>query len=97
MKNRSRYEVIAAILKSAGNEETRTKIMYKAMLSNDQCKSYLDSLIERGLVHRVNNGDETLYKMSAKGARFLTYYDEMKVLLPVGLEEKLADKYYVST
>jgi predicted transcriptional regulator len=43
MKNRSRYEVIAAILKSANREETRTKIMYKAMLSNDQCKIYLDS------------------------------------------------------
>ena len=45
MKNRSRYEVIAAILKSVGKEETRTKIMYKAMLSNDQCKLYLDSRI----------------------------------------------------
>ena len=46
MKNRSRYEVIAAILKSVNKEETRTKIMYKAMLSNDQCKLYLDSLIK---------------------------------------------------
>lgn len=35
MKNHIRYEVIAAILKSVNKEETRTKIMYKAMLNND--------------------------------------------------------------
>ena len=58
MKNRSRYEVIAAILKSVNKEETRTKIMYKAMLSNDQCKLYLDSFIKSGLFYEVNNGEK---------------------------------------
>ena len=78
MKNRSRYEVIAAILKSVGKEETRTKIMYKAMLSNDQCKLYLDSLIKSGLVQELNNGDKMLYKITPKGGRFLSYYDQTK-------------------
>ena len=94
MKNRSRYEVIAAILKSVSKEETRTKIMYKAMLSNDQCKLYLDSLIKSGLVNEVDNGDKLLYKITAKGGRFMAYYDQMKELLPVGIEENLADEYY---
>jgi predicted transcriptional regulator len=94
MKNRSRYEVIAAILKSVNKEETRTKIMYKAMLSNDQCKLYLDSLIKTGLVQEVNNGDKMLYIITSKGSRFLSYYDQMKELLPVGIEENLADEYY---
>ena len=94
MKNRSRYEVIAAILKSVSKEETRTNILYKAMLSNDQCKLYLDSLIKSGLVQEVNNGDKLLYKITAKGGRFMAYYDQMKELLPVGIEENLADEYY---
>ena len=94
MKNRSRYEVIAAILKSVNKEETRTKIMYKAMLSNDQCKLYLDSLIKSGLVLEVNNRDKILYKITPKGSKFLSYYDQMKELLPVGIEENLADEYY---
>ncbi len=94
MKNRSRYEVIAAILKSVNKEETRTKIMYKAMLSNDQCKLYLDSLIKSGLVYEVSNGDKMLYRITPKGSRFLAYYDQMKELLPVGIEENLADEYY---
>jgi len=49
-------------------EETRTKIMYKAMLNNVQCKLSLDSLIKSGLVHEVNNGDKTLYRVTPKGA-----------------------------
>jgi len=94
MKNRSRYEVIAAILKSVTKEETRTKIMYKAMLSNDQCKLYLDSLIKSGLVHEGSNGDKTLYRITPKGGKFMSYYDQMKELLPVGIEENLANEYY---
>jgi predicted transcriptional regulator len=75
-------------------EETRTKIMYKAMLSNDQCKLYLDSLIKSGLVQEASNGDKVLYKITSKGTKFLAYYDQMKELLPVGIEENLADEYY---
>ncbi|MFZ0510843.1 MAG: winged helix-turn-helix domain-containing protein [Candidatus Nitrosopolaris sp.] len=94
MKNRSRYEVIAAILKSACKEETRTKIMYKAMLSNDQCKIYLDSLLQSGLIQEVNSGSKMVYKITQKGNMFLSYYDQMKELLPVGIEENMAEEYY---
>ena len=94
MKNRSRYEVIGAILKSASKEETRTKIMYKAMLSNDQCKIYLESLIHTGLVQEVNSGNKMVYRITQKGNRFLLYYDQMTELLPVGIEENIVDDYY---
>ena len=94
MKNRSRYEVIAAILRSASKEETRTKIMYKAMLSNDQCKIYLDSLLQSGLVQEVNIGNKMVYRITHKGNKFLSYYDQMKELLPVGIEENIAEEYY---
>ena len=94
MKNRSRYEVIAAILRSATKEETRTKIMYKAMLSNDQCKIYLDSLLHSGLIQEVNRSNKMAYKITPKGNIFLSYYDQMKELLPVGIEENLTEEYY---
>jgi predicted transcriptional regulator len=94
MKNRSRYEVIAAILRSATKEETRTKIMYKAMLSNDQCKVYLDSLLQSGLMQEVNIGNKIVYRITHKGNKFLSYYDQMKELLPVGIEENIAEEYY---
>ena len=94
MKNRSRYEVIAAILRSASKEETRTKIMYKAMLSNDQCKIYLDSLLQSGLIQEVNIGNKMVYRITHKGNKFLAYYDQLRELLPVGIEENIAEEYY---
>ena len=94
MKNRSRYEVIAAILKSAGREETRTKIMYKAMLSNDQCKIYLDSLLHSGLIQGSNSGNKMVYRITQKGNKFLSYYDQMSLLLPIVLEENFEEGYY---
>jgi predicted transcriptional regulator len=86
--------VIAAILKSASKEETRTKIMYKAMLSNDQCKIYIDSLLHSGLIQEVTSGNKMVYRITYKGNKFLSYYDQMKELLPVGIEENIAGEYY---
>src|SRR5919201_4747329 len=93
MKNRSRYEVIAAILKSAGREETRTKIMYKAMLSNDQCKIYLDSLLHSGLIQGSNFGNKMVYRTTQKGNKLLSYYEQMRLLLPVVVEETFEEDY----
>jgi predicted transcriptional regulator len=86
--------VIAAILKSAGREETRTKIMYKAMLSNDQCKSYLDSLLHSGLIQGTNAGTKMVYRITQKGSKFLTCYDQMRLLLPIVVEENFDEGYY---
>ena len=94
MKNRSKYGVIAAILRSAMREETRTKIMYKAMLSNDQCRNYIDSLLNFGLIMGQNNGSKMVYKVTNKGATFLDYYDQMMHLLPMSLDENSDQGYY---
>lgn len=90
MKNRGRFEVIAAILKAVAKEETRTKIMYNAMLSSEQCRLYLDSLVKSGLVHEVNRGDKLVYKVTPKAGKFLSYHNQMKELLPVGNDAALA-------
>jgi len=86
--------VIAAILRSAIREETRTKIMYKAMLSNDQCRNYIDSLLNFGLIMGQNNGSKMVYKVTNKGATFLDYYDQMMHLLPMSLDENSDQGYY---
>ena len=94
MKNRSKYGVIAAILRSAMREETKTKIMYKAMLSNDQCRNYIDSLLNFGLIMEHNNGSKMVYKVTNKGTTFLDYYDQMMHLLPMSLDENENSEAY---
>jgi len=66
--------------------------MYKAMLSNDQCKIYLDSLLQSELIQEVNAGNKMVYRITQKGNTFLAYYDLMKVLPPVGIEESIAEE-----
>jgi predicted transcriptional regulator len=90
MNNRSRFEVIADTLKAVAVGETRTKIKYMAMLGGAQCKLYLDSLSKSGLVIEVKDGDKTVYKVTRKGVKFLSYYDQMKELLPPVNDEALA-------
>ncbi|MGN6632879.1 MAG: winged helix-turn-helix domain-containing protein [Nitrososphaeraceae archaeon] len=94
MKNRSRYEVIAAILRSSFREETRTKLMYRAMLSNDQCKLYLESLLEIDLLSEVQTGNKIVYRITQKGRRFLSFYIQMQKMLPVGIGEDSNGQYF---
>ena len=85
MKNRSRYEVIAAILKSAGRDETRTKIMYKAFLSYAQLKEYLSVLIENNLLEYLEGSH--IYKTNEKGLNFLKMHNEIAELLQTPVRE----------
>ncbi len=94
LKNRSRYEVMSAILRSLFKEETRTKIMYKAMLSNDQCKMYLDSLLQSNLVKEVEVDNKVVYRITQNGRKYLSFYSEMQKLLPVGIQEDVSEQYY---
>ena len=70
------------------------RIMYKAMLSNDQCKIYLDSLLHSGLIQGSNSGNKMVYRITQKGNKFLSFYDQMKLLLPVAVEENFEEGYY---
>jgi len=68
--------------------------MEQRKLRNDQCKIYLDSLLQSGLIEEVQNGTKVVYRTTSKGNKFLSYYDQMKELLPVGIEDNLTEEYY---
>ena len=91
MKNRSRYEVIAVILSSCIRMETRTKIMYKAMLSNDQCKLYIQFLLKCGLIKEMTNGEKRYYSITESGNKFLFNFEKLKQMLPTIMEEDIHD------
>lgn len=93
MKNRSRYEVIAAILSSCIKMETRTKIMYKAMLSNDQCKLYIQFLLKCGLINEVLNGEKRYYTITEGGNKFLVNFEKLKEMLPSIMEGEIEEHY----
>jgi predicted transcriptional regulator len=68
MKNRSRTDIIVAILETAMGGSSKTKIMYDAYVSYSQLKDYLSMLIAKGLLEPIE--EENLYKTTRKGMKF---------------------------
>ncbi len=83
MKYRSRTDIVAAILKSATQEEGAgmTRIMYNSFISFNQIKEYLTLLDQNGLLeYREGNRK---YKTTKKGNRFLKLYENVDELLKI--------------
>ena len=54
MTYRSRTEIVAMILDAANGGTTKTKIMYKVMLTYNQIRNYLSILIENNLIEYLD-------------------------------------------
>jgi predicted transcriptional regulator len=73
-------EIISQILEIAnGSSVTKTKIMYKALLSHHQLKEYLTLLTGSDLLSY--DLDTETFKTTEKGVRFLKIYNQMDDLM----------------
>ena len=81
MNYRTSTEIISMILDAANGGATKTKIMYKAMLSYNQLKEYLSVLIKNNLME-YRDGNKT-FKTTEKGLNLLKIHNEMTELLPI--------------
>ena len=79
MKNRGRTEIVSMILEAANGGATKTKIMYKSMLSYNQLKEYLSILTENNLIEYID-GTQT-FRPTEKGFKFLKIHNELGELL----------------
>ena len=80
MKYRDRIDIISQILKIAnGGGVTRTKIMYRGLLSYAQIKEYLMLLTEKELL-RYDKENQT-FKTTENGLRFLDTYSRLGDML----------------
>ena len=81
MKYRSRTEIVSMMLDSANGGSTKTKMMYKSMLSYNQLKEYLTVLIENDLIKYLN-GTQT-FRTTEKGLNLLKIHNEMAEMLHI--------------
>jgi predicted transcriptional regulator len=81
MRYRSRTEIISQILDAANGHVniTKTKLMYKAFLSQSQLKEYVKVLTESDLL-RYDSVTWT-FKTTQKGLRFLDLYNKIDQLM----------------
>jgi len=76
---------MANVLRAALGGAKKTHIMYKCNLSFRQLQVYLDLLVDRGLLRRVEERRKSeeahLFETTKKGRAFLEAYRNIKVLL----------------
>jgi predicted transcriptional regulator len=79
--NRTRVEILASILKVAGNGNLKTHIMYKANLSYRQLERYLNFLETNGMLARISENDILTFQVTDKGKEFLIDYARISTYL----------------
>jgi predicted transcriptional regulator len=81
MKNRSRTDIIAVILKVANSNggALQARIMYEAYLSWAQLKEYLSLMLKYELVKYQER--ERTYIITQKGIHFLKIHNELNELI----------------
>lgn len=80
MKYRSRTEIAAMILESLRTRSTKTRLMYKALLSYAQLKEYLLYLQDNELIKYESH--TRLYDITEKGRQFLKAYYKISGIVP---------------
>jgi len=81
MARRSRANIINDMLDSIQNKGGRirqTHLMYKANLSHNQLKLYLDDLLKTEMVKKVKNKNCSYLIITDKGSEFLEKMRQMR-------------------
>jgi predicted transcriptional regulator len=81
VSNRTRVEILASILKVAGEQTLKTHIMYKANLSHRQLEKYLTFLETNGMLARTSEDTVTFFHVTEKGREFLKDYARISTYL----------------
>lgn len=81
MKNRTRNDIIADILKvcNADSEATKSKIMYKVFLSWSQAIAYTNLLVQNGLLQ--NDQQNKTFKLTDMGRVWLNAFNKVPVIV----------------
>ena len=80
MERRNRINIIYDILRviqERGGEIKKTHIMYRANLSHNQMKLYLNELYKKKFIEKTD-ADKPLIKITKKGRDFLRQYAQVK-------------------
>ena len=82
MGYRSRYEILASIVRSAAKEKGGlglTKLMYISVLSYPQTLQFVKELVAQDLLAYESHNKK--YKVTQKGMKFLSVVDSLEDLL----------------
>lgn len=81
MKKRTRLEVLKDLLEVLQkNKQVKiTHLIYKANLSNNSIKPYLEYLLKNSLIEQIIVNEKRMFKINLKGNEFLQEFNKIKV------------------
>jgi len=80
-RKRNRIEIIYDILRviqDKGGKIKKTHLMYKANLSHNQMKLYLNELYKKGLIENISSSSKYLIQITKKGRDFSEKYVQVR-------------------
>ncbi len=80
-KKRNKLEIIRDLLTVVNEKRnaTITSLIYKANLSNNSIKPYLEYLLRNNLVLKEENDRKKIFKITEKGNEFLNEFKKIKI------------------
>ncbi len=81
MTYRDKMEIISNVLEAANGGASKTRIMYKAVLSYKQMKEYVNFLAEKGLLEYGYQQEVQIVRTTEKGLLFLDTYNRIHDIL----------------
>ncbi|VVB78616.1 Winged helix-turn-helix [uncultured archaeon] len=81
MKKRTRLEVIRDLLEVLQkNKQVKiTHLIYKANLSNNSIKPYIEYLLKNNLAEQTIVDEKRMFKITLKGNEFLLEFNKIKI------------------
>jgi predicted transcriptional regulator len=90
MGNRNTIDIASDVLEAANGGTSKIQIMYRALLSYNQMKVYVNFLTEKGLlVYKNQQGEAHTLRTTEKGLRFLEIYNQLKDMIKEDEEEQV--------
>jgi len=80
-KNRSRFEIIAEILRKLRKPTCKTNIMSHCNISSAQSGRYLDSMRSSNLIQKDATSGKVTYQRTEAGREFMKNYNKIVLLL----------------
>lgn len=80
-KKRTKLEVTRDLLNvlKSGKKTIVTHLIYKANLSNNSIKEYLENLLKNGLVREVHENNKRFFVITSRGQSFLEEYQKISI------------------
>lgn len=94
-KNRCPFDVVEDILDATSRHRPVTKslIQRASGVRWDILDDHLDSLVERGLIRKIDDGGRSFYQVTSLGIKYVKDFKQLKAVLDYQIEKQVGIKY----